>query len=322
MESSTTDKRSAFDSNTIQRLQDENTALKAELQALRSVTKFQISQQDSEQTFDFLGFPRELRNAVYELCVVVGEVRIVRPHQFKSADMRYKRPRDARAEVQLFGVNKQVQREAFEIYLSKNHFVIPAADISSTYMYADVAYPFDWIPGDYLHGHLRSISIALDKRESIPYTEDFIDYHPLQDPPEEVSLVLRRHKECSNHLQESFIKLALDTIAYSSLRKIQINVENTSCMSGCHRLVVIVFEDADFRNDLEMCADAFCHINSLDFLGTLNNKERHTIRSAFPQSMRHNITFHGQWDSDENTWDPDIEVFDETPAEQDSAGDA
>jgi hypothetical protein len=327
MESSTTDKRSASDSNTIQRLQDEITALRAELQALRSVTKFQTSQQDSEQTFDFLGFPRELRNAVYELCVVVGEVRIVRPHQLQPLDMRYKRPRDARAEVQLFGVNKQVQREALEIYLSKNHFVIPAADFSSGYtgyMYTDIAYPFGCIPGRYLHGHLRSISIALDKRESISGIVDdhetSIDYHHQHDPPEEVSLVLDRHNCCSTELEESFVSLML-LATQSNLQKIQINVEHTSCISGCHRLVVVVFENGSVKDDLESYAESKHHIKSLDFLGTVNSKERHAIRSAFPQSLRGKITFHGQWHFSHETWNPDVEVFDETPIEQVSPSD-
>lgn len=72
--------QSPLENDIAQRLRQENAALRAELQALRSTTQFQASQSISrashEQTFDFLKLPRELRNQIYELRVVVGEVRI------------------------------------------------------------------------------------------------------------------------------------------------------------------------------------------------------------------------------------------------------
>jgi hypothetical protein len=133
MEDSTVVQHTPSSIGTIQRLQDENAALKAELQTSRSATQLQASQPESgkEQTFDFLGLPGELRDAIYELCVAVGEVRIAYCKQMKRLDMRYKPQRDRKAEMSLFGVSKAVRREALKLYLSRNHFVIPTTYVWS-----------------------------------------------------------------------------------------------------------------------------------------------------------------------------------------------
>lgn len=128
--------QSPLENDIAQRLQQENAVLRAELQALRSTTQFQASQSISrashEQTFDFLKLPRELRNQVYELCVVVGEVRIDLLARLYTADMRCQQPKDAAAVISLLAINKQIRHEALELYLSKNHFVLNTADPGSS----------------------------------------------------------------------------------------------------------------------------------------------------------------------------------------------
>ena len=59
-------------------------------------------------------------------------------------------------------------------------------------------------------------------------------------------------------------------------------------------------------------------VESLDFLGTVNDNERRTICSAFPKPIRKKITFHGRFDFVEGDWDPEVEVFDRTPSEHDA----
>jgi hypothetical protein len=131
MDVKTADMQSPLDNNIVQRLRQENMALRAELRALHSVTQLQTSQSTAhaghEQTFDFMKLPREIRNLVYELCLVVGEVRIGNTDWAQRPDMRCKVPKSAKAEVSLFTVSRQIRRETLEVYLSKNDFVIPNA---------------------------------------------------------------------------------------------------------------------------------------------------------------------------------------------------
>ena len=135
MEAKTADMPPASENKTLQELQQEIAALRAELQALRSTTKLQaphsISRAGHEQAFEFLKLSREIRNHIYEFCVVVGEVRVGDHKWLQRADMRYKHPKGARAEVSLFTVNKQIRLEALKIFLSKNHLVLPNDAMSS-----------------------------------------------------------------------------------------------------------------------------------------------------------------------------------------------
>ena len=66
-------------------------ALKAELTALRSATVTVPALQlpdNSLRYFDFLRLPRELRDQVHQLCLVVGKVWMYRGHHLSSLDMR------------------------------------------------------------------------------------------------------------------------------------------------------------------------------------------------------------------------------------------
>ena len=61
-------------------------------------------------------------------------------------------------------------------------------------------------------------------------------------------------------------------------------------------------------------------IESLEFLGTVNNEERRVIWEAFPDSLRGKITIRGQFDPSRKVRDPDVEVvFDETLSEPDAS---
>jgi hypothetical protein len=333
MEASTTDQHSPSSIGTIQRLQDENAALKAELQALRSTTQLQTSRPKSrtERTFDFLGLPAELRDAIYELCLSVGEVRIAYCNQNKRLDdMRYNPERDRKAEISLFGVSKAIRCEALKLYLSQNHFVIPTTDVWSFSIYSPnfQCYMLQHRGTSLVHEHLRSISISfncadiLERAVNEITAADFIDFHYDVDTEEECDAILQSHNESAfERCRDSADTLCSIFVDHQQLRRVQINSRNAICRTECHRLVVALFEDSVNRDELDKLRFEACtpQLERLDFLGTISKKERRTICEAFPQCIRSKITFHGKWNSDRHDWDPDVEVFDETPSESNSS---
>jgi hypothetical protein len=76
-------------------LQAENASMRAELQALRESQNQQQQppHSDTAGTFNLFGLPREIHDAIYELCVVPGIVFIKRPGvaRVPRSDMRYQR---------------------------------------------------------------------------------------------------------------------------------------------------------------------------------------------------------------------------------------
>jgi hypothetical protein len=219
---------------TLQRLQEEKAALKAELQALRSITQHEASQSTARtgqgQTFGFFRLPRELRDVIYKLCVVVGKVLLARPVRLYPVDMRYQCPRGAAAVVSLFAVNHLVRREALELYLSKNHFVITLADLELLVAYRP---PFSQIPGHLdseVFVNLRSISVSLDNRDSMQLAHrtfgEATDFHLVPDSPEEVETFSRFHQNSSVELYYE-LQWTLSSVFGSNtqLRDIQINVQ-------------------------------------------------------------------------------------------------
>ena len=319
-EAKTANMQSTLENDIVRRLRQENAALRAELLAMRL-----FSTSRDERTFDFLKLPRELRNLVYECCVAVGEVRIGGADWVQQPDMRYKLPKSAKAELSLFTVNKQIRLEALEVYLSKNHFVVPNA--AMWWSSGPRIHFTRRIPGlpkrSVVHEQWRSVSIPVDFR-GIPAEDDGTDSINLDDrldTSEEVSTMVERHNEYAF----DFYFNALSTLAHiipsnRQLRRLQINVQNATCRLGCHRLVVMLFNDGEIKNQLnKWISKATNHrIESLEFLGTINDEERFAIRSAFPYSLRPKIRFYGRFDRDLRTWDPKVEVFDGTMNEQDA----
>jgi hypothetical protein len=312
----------------VQQLQQENAALRAELQALRSTAQTAASRPttraDHEQTFDFLNLPRELRNKVYEFCVVVGEVRIGDAEWDQHPDMRYKHPKSAKVEFPLVTVNKQVRLEVLEVYLSKNHFVAPNAIMWSSDSSRTECSP---IPGcselSLVHKHLRSLSIPFDFRSITEESngEDSINFHNDMDTLYEVDSVMDRHDKYAYMLHSNSLEALVHILwDHQQLRRLQINVQNATCRLECHRLVVAMFNDEYIKNQLgSWVSEATTNrIESFDSLGTINDEERRVIVSAFPSSLRSKITFHGRFDPDSLEWDPEFEVLDETPSEHDA----
>jgi hypothetical protein len=240
MEASTTDQHSPSNIGTIQRLQDENAALKAELQALRPTTQLQASQPESrkEQTFDFLGLPAELRDAIYELCVSVGEIRIAYCNQTRRLDMRYNAQRDRKAEMSLFGVSKAIRCEALQLYLSKNHSVIPTTDVWSYSIHSPNfrCYMLQHRGTSLVHEHLRSISISFNCADIFERAvnditaTNFIDFHYESDTEQECDAILQSHNELAFERCREFADTLCNIfVDHQQLRRVQINLPPAGC---------------------------------------------------------------------------------------------
>lgn len=330
MEVKSTNTQASPENNVVQRLQHENATLRAELEALRSITQTAASHSTVRaihtQSFDFMKLPRELRNLVYELCVVVGNIYIAMPAKYYRADMRCQQPRDAAAATSLFAVSKQIRHEALELYLSRNHFILTTADTESSTGFDE--HPLRLIPGyeePQAFVNLRSISISLDNQMSMRIAhegfEGSANFHLAHDSPEEIRSIVSYHNTIPVDLYGDFRTMVQSLFMRNrQLRKVQINLQNTVCALGCHRMVDVIFDDEEMRSELRRFALRAKKIELLDFLGTINEEERQIIRRAFPKFMRDRITFHGQFNSEDLAWNPEIEILDETPSEHGALG--
>jgi hypothetical protein len=318
---------------TLALLQAENAALRAELHALRDNKTQQMlhPKPASIGICHLFRLPREIRDAIYKLCVVPGTVFISRPDHIpflRGLDMRYTEGRRGTQaiESQLFLVNREIRSEVLEVFLSMNQFVIsaPIVDERSKHPHPITSR----IPGHRDHPllltrHLRSISISLNSVETLPNeimrkhvhitcdSYDYTDDGTREDDAElqeyDSSLMTLHHDDLTQRLTSRFSATLEQLFAFSSrLRHIQINLEATVCPLGCHRLVRHLFDSCagrlkayfarrDGDEDGDNYNDGHDALEALDFLGTVSDEERDAIRSAFPYRIQKKITFYGAY---------------------------
>jgi hypothetical protein len=291
-------------------LQAENASLRAELQALReSLNQQQPPHSDTAGTFNLFGLPREIRDAIYELCIVPGIVFIKRPGvaRVPRSDMRYQRkPSGPKTASNLFLVSQKLRLEALGIFLSKNQFIVTGpCDMNSMY--------WDPVLGDknweehihhresLINRHLRSISMSLNSIESAPraimdtyggiHTAKYRacsewDYDGANDAPDS-------HRDIADFLRKRFVRdLYLLFIRPGQLRRVEINLEATACGGGCHRLVGNVFRL--FRDEKSKCVARRSHVallESVSFIGLMNEEEVQSVRQAFEDSVSKKFTY-------------------------------
>lgn len=159
--------------------------------------------------------------------------------------MRYKYSVGDGAGVSLFAVNKQIRLEALEVYLRKNHFVVPYAAIESSN-----GSPVDYmryIPGrpenSVVREHLRSISIPFDFRSLTEESNaDPINFHHGTDTSDEVESTMDLHNDYVFMLDNNIVSaLTYISRVHPKLRRLQANVENATCRLECHRFVDTIF---------------------------------------------------------------------------------
>jgi hypothetical protein len=309
---------------TLASLQAENASLRAELQALRgnrtpqSQSPSQSPQSDSSsvETSQFFRLPREIRDAIYELCVVPGIIFIKRPNPFPRLhgfDMRDSQRPQTKAQCQIFLVNKKLRSEALEVFVSMNQFVISAC-----------THPIEpRIPGHreglpLLERHLHSISVSFNSIETAPF-EIARKYRNMAatardyDGAPHDGAEFHDSPETSAHYRDITMQLMIrfsitlvqlfESRWTGQLRRIQINLEATLCPLGCHRIVRPVFHACRDRLARLFAARPNDTLVSIDFLGTVSDEERETIRMAFPDFVREKITFHGAYNRRWAVWD-------------------
>lgn len=294
-------------------LQAENASLRAELQSLRENRTQQTP--PSDPTCHVFRLPREIRNAIYELCVVPGKVFISRPDYIpflRDLDMRYtKRRRGTESlESQLFLINKGIRSEALEVFLSMNQFILSAPIAESHSTYPHLLTPR--IPGRRDHpllhtSHLRSISISLNTIENAPneimlkHGDITCDSHNYTDEAEEdleaeawdAEMRTSHHADLAERLASRFGTALQQLFAFPGrLRRIQINLQATVCPQGCHRLVKYLFETHVRRVSRFGNVDV---LEAVDFLGTVSDEERDAVLAVFPDDVKERVTFYASY---------------------------
>lgn len=260
------------------------------------------SQGDVEQYFRFLELPREIRDAIYESCLVVGRVLIKKPACIVIDDMRLDAP-SSRPDLQLLLCSKQVYHEAVEIYLSKNLFVLLPGD--THWPWSNERHLLN-IPsyGGLGRKHIRRLSIALDLREislmeTMSYITDDIPQQMIDDPDSPpVTNSDTVHGLTMDNLCEDTWPTMFKSISYfTKLELLQINLQNCYCIGACHRLVRQAFKKADSttRPGAVRSVHTLLHRvrpSVLDFLGTMSDKERvFLVKQCSEEGME--IQFHG-----------------------------
>jgi hypothetical protein len=288
----------------IELLQAENASLRAELQALKESQAQPPPHPDSAETFNLFGLPREIRDAIYEMCLVPGIVFIKRVDHARvpNSDMRYQRqPSGPKAASQLFLVSRKLRLEALAVFLSKNQFILTGSqDMNQMYWDPVLAaknrmkqfYQRDSL----VKHHLRSVSYSLNSIENAPGVImaqyggiDAAKYHAYSNWEYRASNAHSNthnhhiHNYNTTHLQNRFVASLFLMFAFpGQLRKIEINLEAMACASGCHRLVNSVFRGVE--NNLPRRLARAPHIallESVDIIGLVNEEEVQSVRRAF-----------------------------------------
>ncbi|KAK5121284.1 hypothetical protein LTR85_005450 [Meristemomyces frigidus] len=245
--------------------------LHAKLDLLPSMAQSDALPSTESRVFRFMDLPPELRDMIYDLCLVKGKV-FLRPRS--KQDERYEGYRDfERPELQLLAVARQIRAEVAVILIRHNHFII-----SSEYdEWRTLLGPlWSGTPDEGRHialaahgqKHLTSISITFDIRnmftDALEMAQVSRDEEQLTGSAEAVAL--RAH----GHIDQYYGQwecLCEEAAISPQLRFFQINLANCLCPIGCHRLVsqaASAVKGARFGRRLQV----------IEVLGTISGAER------------------------------------------------
>ena len=253
------------------------------------------------KAFRFLDLPRELRNAVYELCAVVDKVYIHHVNTIKIFDMRV--TSTTLPELQVFRVCKQIHNEARELFLLKNLFVMTAGPCTVLHT---------------LRQFVASIDVKFLRRLSISF--DYRDYAAAGVC--QYKAAVRRSTFKRNGLDEDEIQSAmLDTMqsqtvcevwcpmvaALAPLRLdyLQVNLQNCYDPTGGARAVISGFETPCEAPPAEGGVIDYCNRTDIprtlrsmrgkviDVVGTVDKAERECLRECLGGLSSHELQFHG-----------------------------
>ncbi|KAH7086555.1 hypothetical protein FB567DRAFT_528250 [Paraphoma chrysanthemicola] len=225
-----------------------------------TTTRTTTTTQHYGQPFRFLDLPAELRMQVYEYLVVVGKV-FYTPDSFEeSQDPRFKEwdyyPVPS---LQILRVNKQIHREAEDLYLSSNLFVLPW-NFEITAPFSSSSYDLlPWVCRRPLFSSqglkvIKNISVSFCTRSVEPLTMTASEWalHSPHGDFEDLSEDDRLHYAHDtargggySHMDIKSDRLACIT---SKLQYLEIDFTNTYCPVGCCRMVDI---NGDFLTGLD-----------------------------------------------------------------------
>ena len=309
-----------LDNNELAALRLELETVKSELAASQAAARSETTIEDhSESTsaFRFLDLPPELRNAIYEFCLIVDKVQIRSPGCVTTYDMRLT-PSPKQAQTQLFRTCKQVNSEARQTYISKNIFVIvpgPCAEPPYSPLFRSA------------HDKklLRRLSVSLDYRDHKhfaveSYVGHNINYYFRRMGIAEELIHSRTHTISSEFMAGGTWFSLFSFVTTLKLDYLQINLQNCFCPSGCDRMVREAFESRGLecegaRPDDPTVSEMLQHSSprTIDIIGTLEIEERDFIRQTLNLESG-DLRFHGGWanlSSSTGFWeDEDKEVVD------------
>lgn len=287
-----------------------------------------VSTYDSSCPSPLRELPAELRNVIYELCLVVGKIHYSygdRAMQLPHFDMRVTTPTQS-PEVQLFRLCKQIYAEACKVYLSKNTFVILNYMCTSD----EDDPPFVGLYRNKAEMQIICcLSISLDYRcLSRDYADNAVQSGMsfglwtamVGEAGDENCFTIDLHADMIDRLCIAWERLFNDLLMNDfKLDFLQVNVQNCYCGAlSCCRLT----KDAFHFDILKRCLPHL-DLETLDIIGTEHCLERNMIRRLGEGKGAKKMTFHGVKYKPKRAefyqWDPDVEIaVDDDKAEDES----
>jgi hypothetical protein len=165
-------------------------------------------------SIDFLDLPAEIRNKIYRLCLVVGEVY---PRRNPEDDRRLDNETDYEAaETQVFQLCRQIFAEAAPIYFAENKFVLSSGSLPWSHRTSDFRYkPLSKVA----HSNLRSLSITFDLRDAQILPSDLISTNYGDSAFEQA--LLRQWRQI------------VDLVKHLDLKLLEVSLANCYC-AFCH----------------------------------------------------------------------------------------
>lgn len=206
----------------------------------------------------FLRLPAEVRNRIYWYCLVVQDCLVPYPETLRySLEAKSCGRGAARPNIALMDVNKQVRREAFEVYVSQNTWRITSwiPDTVRAYGTVALAQPYVWSRSSY-RARVRCAVFVFSHRD--------IDEDLSSLPSETIQIVQnltwRRRLDRMHGLRLSRLRAKWEMILnqmgrFTHLKKVVMDVEYAFCPDGLCRGVQIqwlVHKMPNFGADVEV----------------------------------------------------------------------